>query len=170
MDEMTVLEKAHREYADLLALPPLEDVRAAIKRAYEDGRGSASFFFAHLPEFIEPKFVKKMFYKSDFIWPMIFGFAFAILSIFNLFSGKGGLHLISIGRFSGDAVFLFILSMALLTSSFPCFVDSFNANMLERRFHKSYFRRLVEFLACFLLISSIVTCGALFMGLTRVAL
>lgn len=170
MDDMTVLEKAHREYADRLALPPLDDTRAAIERLREESNGSGLIFFTSLPDVVDAKFIKKMYYKSDFVWPMMFGFSFSIVTALFLFSDKGIVTPIAIGRFHYDMAFLFILSMALLTSSLPSFIESINANMQELPLRKGYFRRLLELSACSLSISSVAAYGAMYTGLTHLTI
>ncbi|XES82358.1 hypothetical protein ACBV55_12180 [Franconibacter pulveris] len=162
----TKLEKMYRYCSENMGLIPLVEIRSIISNYYRKSENSRRFSFIGLASIIEFKFVKKMLYESDFKWGVLLGLVGSAVFIFHLI--KDGVRTLTINSFHCDMVFTLVVTLCLLFSSYPFFIDSFNSNMQEVLPRKSYFFRITILLFVFIISSSFIAAIFYFLGLTRI--
>ncbi|MDX5629133.1 MULTISPECIES: hypothetical protein [unclassified Brenneria] len=97
---------------------------------------------------IELKPIKRVFYKSKFIWPTIFGLCGIIVTLFNAFTRPYAA--LYFGPVEVQMYEATLFSALLLITSYPVTIRSFNQHM-ERHPQDGLGKNLVRFLRLFLL-------------------
>ncbi|MBK0097102.1 hypothetical protein IBT49_14045 [Erwinia sp. S63] len=163
----STLEKTYYSCSDKIRLPPLDEMRTAIGRFYQNQGGKSKWFnFIGLGDVVEFRFIKKMFYVSDFMWPSVIGFCGILVSIFNLLNN--GMRGLTIGNFHSDLVLILVLSLCLFLSAYPFMAKSFDCNMQERPPATSYFLRLMKLSAIFVISSLLFVSAFYYLGMISI--
>ncbi|WP_409310947.1 hypothetical protein [Pectobacterium sp. B1J-3] len=155
MEKYSILEVAYNNYDNKSKLLPLGNMRTVIADFYANKVKSKYFTFIGLSDDIDLSFIKKVLYASDFMWPTVIGLCGIIVSVYHFIS-EGRADWFGVGMFHFDLVFALILFLCLFVSSYPFFIESFNANMQEVKIESSYLKRMVRLFSIFIVTSAVI--------------